>query len=270
MLLCDNKESYRRFKDQHTLTTCVEHVIVLSGSRVSCVSRPRSMLTMGATLADAMQSITTLSSSSSTSSSSSMSTTSSRYAASFARFSYPSLVKLSEHMKSIGEVAVARTANWQRFCAHNVDTMLVLAELALILNEDTASGSTIVPSVLQLLLLCVTSKQQSAAAAAAVAAAASSSSVTAAQPKHEDTTCVLLVNAMLRQVGRDKFAHLVRTFLIEHPLATTRWTIHSLLANMFKVSLNAAVVNSNSSSSSSSLATSSSPTGLTCFSHSTC
>ena len=148
--------------------------------------------------------------------------------------------------------------------------MLVLAELALILNKDTDSGSTIVPSVLQLLLLCVTSKQQSAAAAAAVAAAASSSSVAAAQPKHEDTTCVLLVNAMLRQVGRDKFAHLVRTFLIEHPLATTQWTIHLLLANMFKVSLNAAVVNSNSSSSSSSLATSSSPTGLTCFSHSTC
>ena len=145
IILCHKKESYRRFKDQHTLTTCVEHVIVLSGSRVSCVSRPRSMLTMGATLADAMQSITTLSSSSSAASSS-MSTTSSRYAASFARFAYPSLVKLSEHMKSIGEVAVARTANWQRFCAHNVDTMLVLAELALILNEDTASGSTIAPS----------------------------------------------------------------------------------------------------------------------------
>ena len=79
------------------------------------------------------------------------------------KLNYSNLIKVDEHFKSVLEVAVARTVNWQRFCLQNPSTILYLIELSLLLGVDSNSDSTsgtlctgastanLAPTILQLL-----------------------------------------------------------------------------------------------------------------------
>lgn len=156
-ILCGSKDKYRKFKDQHLLTTCVTQLAGLC--RLHSSPSPVSMLGLGATVAQACDALSVVN------------PVPPQLALTMSsppppKLAYSSLLRIAEHLKTMIEVGAARTSNWQRFCLQNSTTLLYLIEVALLMGVDSngsgidsssslsasASTSVIVPHITQLLL----------------------------------------------------------------------------------------------------------------------
>ena len=69
-------------------------------------------------------------------------TTTTSFSSCLPKLTYLNFLKLTDYLKTILEVAVSRTSNWQRFCVQNPSTVLYLIELALLMGVDS-NGSGI-------------------------------------------------------------------------------------------------------------------------------
>ena len=181
-IICNSRDKYRLFKDQHILTTSVLKVVELCP--LNSAPSPFSLLEMGHNLSDAYESITVLSNFISNTSLTintniNNSKTKKQYnnnLVALSKLNYSSLVKLVDSLKQIAEIAVARSANWQRFCIHNSTILLYLIELAMLFGVDSngsgtdssnlngnssistaCTSTTILPIIIQLLTLTLNS-----------------------------------------------------------------------------------------------------------------
>jgi hypothetical protein len=267
-ILCGSKDKYRKFKDQHILTACIKHLTSLCS--LSSSPTPVSLLGLGSTISQASESLSTVS------------LNSAQLSNLFAKqantqnikLTYMSLLKLVDHLKTILEVAISRTLNWQRFCVQNPTTILYLIELALLMGVDSngsgidssnlnsignvasASTSVIVPNILQLLLCALggtkSSSQSSKSSTAqqtsstqpqiallnakpsSSSKAQNSGQLTSALILNDDNLCSILVNSLTKNVSRDTLVKFVRTYLLEAAQPSVRWTLHSLLYSVYK------------------------------------
>jgi E3 ubiquitin-protein ligase UBR4 len=188
------KEKYRKFKDQHILTTCLRQLSTLCP--LPSHPTPISMLSLGSTLSSANDTISylTLPNNNPTLFSTKPTITSSLSTNSqpqppqqhqlqtnltTSKLTYSSLLKIVEHLKLVLEIAVSRAPNWQRFCLQNPSTILFLVELALLMGVDAngsgsdssnlsgsssismASTSVIVPTILQCIVCSLGSSKLS-------------------------------------------------------------------------------------------------------------
>ena len=104
-ILCGSKEKYRKFKDQHILTTCLISMVNLC--QLTSSPSPISMLGMGATINQATESLSIVNE---------LTQPSGHSCLLAHKLTYLNLLKLVDHLKVILEVAVSRSLNWQRFC----------------------------------------------------------------------------------------------------------------------------------------------------------
>ena len=51
---------------------------------------------------------------------------------------------------------------------------------------------------------------------------------------NDDALCSLLVNSLLKTVGRDVLTKFIRTYLLEAIQPHVRWTMHSLIYSIYK------------------------------------
>ncbi len=166
-ILCGSKDKYRKFKDQHILTTCIRQLVSLCPLASS--PQPFSMLGMGSTISQASESLLLVNELNQNLIffKPAMHSGSGQHQI---KLTYLSLLKIIDNLKVILEVAVARTLNWQRFCTQNPSTILYFIDLALLMGVDSngsgcdssslsgcgsvaaASTPVIIPTILQLLL----------------------------------------------------------------------------------------------------------------------
>ena len=189
-ILCGSKEKYRKFKDQHILTTCLVSMVNLC--QLTSSPSPISMLGMGGTINQATESLSVVNEAKNL-----LPTQPTGHSCLLAhKLTYLNLLKLVDHLKVILEVAVSRSLNWQRFCAQNPSTLLYLIELALLMGVDSngsgtdssslsggssiaaASTSAIIPTILQILLCTLGGTKQKTQATTAGSKPSSSNNLT--------------------------------------------------------------------------------------------
>jgi hypothetical protein len=260
-ILCGSKDKYRKFKDQHILTTCIKNVADLSPLNSS--PAPFSMLGMGSTINQASESLLIVNELNQQNI-----FKQNQMSIPQIKLTYLSLLKIIDNLKIILEVAVARTVNWQRFCTQNPSTLLYLIDLALLMGVDSngsgcdssslsgcgsaaaASTPVIIPTLLQLLLCSLgTTKSSSKTLQPAINLAKSSqgltntltsqksskkSSTTSKSSISDENLCSNLVNSLFKYVSKDTLYKFIRTYLLEAAQPNIRWTLHSLLYSVFK------------------------------------
>ena len=171
-ILCSSKDKYRKFKDQHILTECTQQLTRLCPLKSAPV--PQSLLNMGHTLQECMDAISTCNPSNITNSTTLSMGANSNVTVSLAKMSYLSLLRVTEQLKQMVEIASARTANWHRFVLHNPRMIVYLCELAMLMGVDangsgsdssylnglssiatacTTTSPLLIPTILQLLIL---------------------------------------------------------------------------------------------------------------------
>ena len=111
----------------------------------------------------------------------------------------------------------------------------------------TASTCATVPSILQLLLCCFNGGSSSSSSninsssskQAQPSSSSSSAKTTTTSSKNkvmitDDSLTITLVNSLFKHVNKETLTRFVRTFLLEASASSIRWTLHSLVYNLFK------------------------------------
>jgi hypothetical protein len=281
-ILCGSKDKYRKFKDQHILTTCIKNLTSLC--HLSSSPCPVSMLGLGATVVqatEALSAVNLIQNQSMLQVSKAITTTPTTLSPTVPKLTYLNLLKLTDHLKTMLEVAVSRTSNWQRFCVQNPSTLLYLIELALLMGVDSngsgidsssvntsgniasASTSVIVPNITQLLLCALGGTKSSSSSSQSKAnqlqqqqqtsrsssqtqltllnnssSKGQSSKSTKSSSNNlvlnDENLCSILVNSLFKNVNRETFVKFIKTYLLEAAQISMRWSLHSLLYNVYK------------------------------------
>jgi hypothetical protein len=259
-ILCGSKDKYRKFKDQHLLTTCIRQIVNICYLLSS--PQPTSTLNLGPTISQANQSISTININPSNNLLTINNTNKSSHINNNTtppKLTYYNLIKLVEHLKTILEVAVSRTNNWQRFCAQNPTCIQYLIDLALLIGVDSngsgidssslnsagnvasASTAVIIPNILQLLLCALggakSSSSQQNKPITSISTTTSKTSLTSSIIVNDEHLSSLLANSLFKNISRDTLLKFIRTYLLEAAQSNIRWTLHSLLYSLYKNSL---------------------------------
>lgn len=250
-ILCGSKEKYRKFKDQHILSTALNNLVQVCFLPSS--PSAQSMLRMGTTMSEALESLSVIN----------LPIQSLQSVTKISKISYLNLNKLVDNFKLILEVASSRSTNWQRFCIQNPTTVTYLVDLALLMGVDSngsgtdssnlnssnttslACTSVMVPTILQLLLNLFgvtknstqslqSSKNMPTSQGQSKSNDNKSNKNGQNAPANEENLSFILVNTFFKYVNRDTILKFIRSFLLEAFTPSIRWSMHSLIYNLFK------------------------------------
>lgn len=150
-------------------------------------------------------------------------------------FTYDALVELTEHLRSVNEVATVRTGNWQRFCLSHV---YVLPSLLRISTYQLDEGVS--PIILQLLQSAVCNgssgdgKQDQKSSQSVIKVIRqdrerSEESECSIDSKFDPSQCAILVTQIFNQTSVQLLTKFIKIFLLETNITSIRWQAHGLL-----------------------------------------